>query len=132
MPLSLRESARLEWRADRSINRPGAQEEVMAFLKLVIAMLFMAALLVFGLENVQERVRVDLRPLAEYRDVSLSLVLFYAYFAGLFTYAVVSVLRDLRLRAEIARLARDNRRLSDELHALRSATLDDLPIEDEA
>ena len=103
----------------------------MAYLKLFLALLFMGALLVFGLENVQERVTVDLRPIAQYRNVSLALVLFYAYFAGLLTYAVVSVFRELQLRAEIARLARERRRLLDELHALRSATLDDLPEDEE-
>ena len=104
----------------------------MSYLKMLVSLFFMAALLVFGLENVQERVNVDLRPVALFRGVSLSLVLFYAYFAGLLTFAVISAFRDLALRAELARARRENRRLLDELHAHRSATLDDLPLDEES
>lgn len=103
----------------------------MSYVRMLIGMFFMAALLVFGLENVQERVNLDLRPIALFRGISLSLVLFYSYFAGLVTFALIAAFRDLALRRDLARVRRENRRLLDELHAHRSASLDDLPIEDE-
>ena len=106
----------------------------MSYLKLVLAMAFMVAILYFGFLNMEERVTVHLSPAraGEYRDVSLALALFFAYLAGIVTFAAVSFFRDLRSHAQLSRLRRENRKLLDELHHLRSVTLDDLPLHEEA
>ena len=107
---------------------------VVSYLKTFLAMIFMVVILYFGFLNMDERVTVHLSPTraGEYRGVSLALTLFFAYLAGLATFAVISLFRDLRLRARLASLRRENRMLVDELHQLRSVTLDDLPLKDEA
>ena len=106
----------------------------MSYLKLFMAMVFMVAILYVGFLNMEERVTVHLSPTlsGEYRDVSLSLALFFAYLAGIVTFAAVAFIRDLRAHAQINRLRRENRKLLDELHQLRSVTLDDLPVQEDA
>jgi len=104
-----------------------------SYLKLLLALAFMVAILYFGFLNMEERVTVHLSPAraGEYRDVSLALALFFAYLAGIVTFAAVSLYRDLRAHAQVSRLRRENRKLLDELHQLRSVTLDDLPVQEE-
>lgn len=106
----------------------------MSFLKLIGSIFFMAVILYFGFLNMEERVTVHLSPSAagEYRHVSLALALFVAYLAGLATFALVSIYRDLRMRSHLGGLRRENRKLLDELHQLRSVTLDDLPWTEES
>jgi uncharacterized integral membrane protein len=89
----------------------------------------MALILYFGFLNMEERVTVRVSPATagEFRHVPLALALFVAYLAGLATFALISVYRDLRMRAHVRGLRRENRKLLDELHQLRSVTLDDLP-----
>lgn len=105
-----------------------------SYLKLFLAIAFMVVILYFGFLNMEERVTVHLSPAraGEYHNVSLALALYFAYLAGIVTFAAISVLRDLRARTQVARLRRENRKLLDELHQLRSVTLDDLPAREEA
>ena len=104
----------------------------MSYLKTFLTMIFMVLILYFCFLNLEERVTVRLSPArsGEYREVSLALALFFAYLAGLVTSFVVGLYRDLKLRARVAGLRRENRALVDELHQLRSVTLDDLPVRD--
>jgi uncharacterized integral membrane protein len=104
-----------------------------SYLKLILALGFMVVILFFGFINMEEHVTVHLSTSrqGEFRDVSLALVLFFSYLAGIVTFAVVSLLRDLRTNSHLSRLKRENRKLLDELHQLRSVTLDDLPRRDE-
>jgi len=106
----------------------------LSFLKLILAAGFMAVLLYFGFLNMDERATVHLSPsrAGEYRDVSLSIALFLAFLFGVVTFALISLVRDLRAHSQISRLKRENRRLLDELHQLRSVSLDDLPSEEDA
>jgi hypothetical protein len=105
----------------------------LSFLKLILALAFMALILFFGFLNMEEHVTVRLSTArsGEFRDISLALVLFFSYLAGIVTFAAVSVVRDLRTNSHLSRLRRENRKLLDELHQLRSVTLDDLPRRDE-
>lgn len=102
----------------------------MSFLKLLLGIVFMAVILFFAVLNMEET--VDLRLWANlrytYRDVPLVFAMLCAYFFGIVTYLVVSLTRDLRFRTEIARLRRENRILTDEVHHLRGSVLDDLPL----
>jgi hypothetical protein len=100
-----------------------------SYLKLILVLTFMVVILYFGFLNMEERVTVHLSPsrAGEYRNISLALALFFAYLAGIVTFALISVLRDLRAHGQLSRLKRENRKLLDELHQLRSVTLDDLP-----
>ncbi len=105
----------------------------MSYLKLLLSIAFIVVILYFGFLNGDERVTVHLSPAqsGEFRDVPLSLVLFLSYLAGMVTFAVASLFRDLKNRMHIMGLHRENRKLRDELHQLRSVSLDDLPVQDE-
>jgi hypothetical protein len=105
-----------------------------SFLKLILAIFFMAVILYFGFLNMEERVTVHLSPTSqgEYRHISLALALFVAYLAGLASFALISLYRDLRVRAHLRHMRKENRKLLDELHQLRSVTLDDLPWTEES
>jgi uncharacterized integral membrane protein len=106
---------------------------VLSFLKLILAAVFMAAILFIAVLNMDERVTVHLSPAraGEYRNLSLALVLFITFLLGMVAFALVSLVRDLRAHGQIRRLKKENRRLLDELHQLRSVTLDDLPRSEE-
>ena len=101
---------------------------MLSFVKLLLIVLLMAVLLGVGLQN-QGIVLLDLSPLATFR-CSLWAGLFGAYALGLLTFALVHIFQDLKLRAQISRLKKEHRKVSDELQQLRNITLEDLPAED--
>ena len=104
---------------------------MLSILKLVSLLGLMSVLLLVVIQNVQPRVDVDLSPLARYERQPLALVMFCSYLAGLITFAVIHVFNVIRLQTQIARLRRENRRVAEELHQLRSITLEELPLEED-
>ncbi len=101
----------------------------MSFVKLLLGIAFMSAVLFFAVLNLQETVNIRLwtDPAHAYRDVPLVVAMLCAYLVGIMTYFLIALARDVRMRSEISRLRRDNRGLVDELHHLRGSALDDLP-----
>jgi uncharacterized integral membrane protein len=105
---------------------------MLSFLKFLLAVAVMAVILVIGLQNANTHVGIDLSPIRRYTGVSLSLALFYAYLAGLITFALVYFFQGVRMRAQLSRLRKENRKLAGELQQLRSVALEDLPVKEEA
>jgi len=103
---------------------------MLSILKLVSLLALMSALIFVLIQNVSSRVDVDLG-MAEYKGQPLALVMFCSYLAGLVTFAVIHVFNVIRLQTQIARLKRENRRVAEELHQLRSITLEELPLEED-
>lgn len=102
----------------------------MSFVRLLLGIAFMSAILFFAVLNLEETVDIVLwtDPARAYHDVPLVVAMLFAYFAGILTYFLVVLARDIRLRTQISRLRRENRELTDELHHLRGSALDDLPM----
>lgn len=101
---------------------------MLSLFKMFLTILLLTVLVVIGWHNT---VPVDLRlPLAR-QDVfrmPLAIAMLYSYLAGLLTFAIVHLFQDLKLRTQLARLRKENRKVAEELHQLRSITLEDLPI----
>jgi len=101
-----------------------------SFLKMLLGLAFLVAVLFFAVLNLEET--IDLRLWADaahtYRDVPLVLAVFFAYLFGIVTHFIVSLARDIRLRTEIGKLRGENRSLQDEILKLRGSALDDLPM----
>lgn len=105
---------------------------MLSLLKMILAILLLTILVIIGWNNT-ETVRLML-PLVRTRPfiMPLAIALLYAYLAGLLTFAIVHLFQDLKLRTQISRLRKENRKVSEELHQLRSITLEDLPVSDDA
>src|SRR5690606_17603996 len=103
---------------------------MLSILKLVSLLALLSALIFVLVQNVSSRVVCDLG-MAEYKGQPLALVMFCSYLAGLVTFAVIHVFNVIRLQTQIARLKRENRRVAEELHQLRSITLEELPLEED-
>ena len=105
---------------------------MLSLLKMILAILLLAVLVIVGWLNTDT---VSLRlPLVSSQafEMPLAIAMLYAYLAGLLTFAVVHLFQDLKLRAQLSRLRKENRKVSEELHQLRSITLEDLPVSDDA
>ncbi len=102
----------------------------MSFVKLLLGIAFMSAILFFAVLNLEETVDVRLWTDAShtYHAVPLVVAMLCAYLVGIMTYFVIALARDVRMRSQISRLKRENRGLLDELHHLRGSALDDLPV----
>lgn len=106
---------------------------MLSFFRLLLLIVVLAAGLLVGLQNVNVRVdHVRLEPFWHFRDVQLLVVVFASYCGGLITLGVVYLVQQIKLRSQISRLRKDNRRLSDELHQLRNLGLDEIPREVDA
>lgn len=101
----------------------------MSFVKLLLGIAFMIAILLFAVLNLEETVDLKLLPDAGhfYRDVPLVVAMLFAYLLGIVTYFVITLARDIRARAQILKLQRENRAILDEVLKLRGTALDDLP-----
>jgi uncharacterized integral membrane protein len=100
-----------------------------SFLKLLLGIAFMSAILFFAVLNLEETVDVRLLPDAAhlYRDVPLVVAMLFAYLLGIVTYFLITLARDIRTRAQVLKLQKENRALLDEVLNLRGSALDDLP-----
>ena len=104
---------------------------MLSLLKMILAIILLTVLVIIGWHNT---VFVPLKlPLVRQQafEMPLAIAMLYAYLAGLLTFAVVHLFQDLKLRTQISRLRKENRKVSEELHQLRSITLEDLPVSDE-
>lgn len=99
----------------------------MWFAKMFIAMVILAAVCFFAILNAAEKVNLVLVPGREYAEVPLVVALFAAFALGALIIFVFSLFRDVAARSNLSRLRRENKRLSEELTALRN-----LPLEEPA
>jgi uncharacterized integral membrane protein len=100
-----------------------------SFVKLLLGVALMSVILFFAVLNLEETVDVRLLPDAAhlYRDVPLVVAALFAYLLGIVTYFAITLARDVRARAQMLKLQRENRALLDEVLRLRGSALDDLP-----
>jgi uncharacterized integral membrane protein len=116
--------------ADTKMGRfQQAGGERVSFVKLLLGIAFMSAILFFAVLNLEETVDIRLWTDSShmYREVPLVVAMLCAYLIGIVTYFAIALARDVRMRGQISRLRRENRGLIDELHHLRGSALDDLP-----
>jgi uncharacterized integral membrane protein len=100
-----------------------------SFVKLLLGIAFMSAILFFAVLNIGEMVDVRLWADSSHTyHVPLVLAMLCACLVGIMTCFVIAFARDVRMRSQISRLRRENRGLIDELHHLRGSALDDLPV----
>lgn len=104
----------------------------MSFVKLVLWVVVLCVILFFAALNLSEEVLIRFWWGSEhtYENIPLVVGLGVAYLLGIVTYFLMALTRDIRFRGQIGRLRRENRALQSELHHLRGASLDDLPIDE--
>jgi uncharacterized protein HemY len=97
----------------------------MRFLGLVFVILVIGFMIGFMVLNSQIRVDLDIFG-QRISDISLAMVCFYAFLAGMVFVLVFALADEIVLRTGLYRLNRENRNLKKELDALRN-----LPLEEE-
>ncbi|PJA27312.1 MAG: hypothetical protein CO189_07495 [candidate division Zixibacteria bacterium CG_4_9_14_3_um_filter_46_8] len=83
----------------------------------------------FAIQNSYQRVSVNLLHNI-YEDVPLVLVLFEAFVLGIFFWFVLSVAHMLKQHNELSRQKRENRKLLEEIKAIRNMPLQEADEED--
>ena len=102
----------------------------MWFVKMFFILALFIAVIGFAILNLSEHVTVQLYPgRSGTYDVQLVVALFVAFVAGMFTWFLVSLVRDLKIRRETGRLKRQMRLMEQELTALRNLPLEDVKAE---
>ena len=97
----------------------------MRFLGLIFVIIGIGFMVGFMVLNSQARVDLDI---FGYRifDISLAMVCFYAFVAGMVFVLVFALADEISLRTSLFRMNRENKNLKKELEALRN-----LPLEEE-
>jgi len=97
----------------------------MRFLGLIFVIIVIGFMVGFMVLNSQARVDLDI---FGYRifDISLAMVCFYAFVAGMVFVLVFALADEIMLRTNLFRMNKENRNLKKELEALRN-----LPLEEE-
>ncbi|MBD3337069.1 MAG: DUF1049 domain-containing protein [Candidatus Eisenbacteria bacterium] len=99
----------------------------MWFFKTLLILLGVLILLWLLVPNMNERASISFMwPVDRIVELPVAIALFMAYFLGLLTLYVISLIRDIKLRTQLHRLRRDNQRLRDDLERLRRAPIEDL------
>ncbi len=97
----------------------------MRFLGLVFVILVIGFMIGFMVLNSQTRVDLDIFG-QRISDISLAMVCFYAFLAGMVFVLVFALADEIVLRTGLYRMGRENKNLKKELDALRN-----LPLEEE-
>lgn len=97
----------------------------MWFAKTFLAMVVLAAVCFFAILNADQKVNLIVAPGRGYHDVPLVVALFAAFVLGALIIFILSLFRDVKTRAGLSKLRRQNSRLSEELTALRNLPLDE-------
>jgi uncharacterized integral membrane protein len=97
----------------------------MRFVGLVFVILVIGFMIGFMVLNSQVRVDLDIFG-QKVTDMSLSVVCFYAFIAGMIFILVFALADEIVLRSALHRLRKENKNLRKELNALRN-----LPFEEE-
>ncbi|MCK4941497.1 DUF1049 domain-containing protein [candidate division WOR-3 bacterium] len=97
----------------------------MRFLGLIFVVLVIGFMIGFMVLNSQARVDLDVFGYRVF-DISLAIVCFYAFIAGMVFVLVLALADEIVLRTNLYRMNKENRNLKKELDALRN-----LPLEEE-
>jgi uncharacterized protein HemY len=97
----------------------------MRFLGLVFVILVIGFMIGFMVLNSQTRVDLDIFG-QRISDISLAMVCFYSFLAGMVFVLVFALADEIVLRTGLYRMGRENKNLKKELDALRN-----LPLEEE-
>lgn len=95
----------------------------MSYLKLVLALALMALVLYFAILNGRETIELRYSPASDgsLPGIPTSLALFGSFLLGAVIVALMGMFREVRSRAEVKRLSRENRSMTEELEILRAA-----------
>ncbi|RKX69871.1 hypothetical protein DRP53_06820 [candidate division WOR-3 bacterium] len=98
----------------------------MRIFTLILSLIVMILFIIFLILNRSQY--VDIRFLGfSYSGLPLFLVVFLSFLAGVFFALVIAVVNEIRIRNQLGRIKKENRRLKEELISLRN-----LPVEEEA
>lgn len=97
----------------------------MRFLGLIFVIIVIGFMIGFMVLNSDSKVNLDIFG-QKLLNVSLSMVCFYAFIAGMVFVLIFALADEIVLRSSVHRLRKENRNLRDELSALRN-----LPFEEE-
>jgi uncharacterized protein HemY len=97
----------------------------MRFLGLVFVILVIGFMIGFMVLNSQAKVDLDIFG-QRISDISLAMVCFYSFLAGMVFVLVFALADEIVLRTGLYRMGRENKNLKKELDALRN-----LPLEEE-
>lgn len=97
----------------------------MRFLGLIFVIIVIGFMIGFMVLNADSKVNVDIFG-QKIINISLSMVCFYAFIAGMVFVLIFALADEIVLRSSVHRLRKENKNLRDELGALRN-----LPFEEE-
>ncbi len=97
----------------------------MRFLGLIFVIIVIGFMIGFMVLNADSKVNVDIFG-QKIVNISLSMVCFYAFIAGMVFVLIFALADEIVLRSSVHRLRKENKNLRDELSALRN-----LPFEEE-
>jgi uncharacterized integral membrane protein len=92
----------------------------MWIFRLLIPAVFLILIIGFAFLNPGQKVDVDLF-IKHYYGIQLAIVVLFSILAGMFLMFSLSVFHDIKIRTQARKLRQENRRLSDELAALRTS-----------
>ena len=98
----------------------------MWFLRNLVWLVIMILVVGFAILNVHETVSAVQLPGRIYKDLPANAVLFAAFVLGMMTAFALTLFHQLRVRAAVGRIRRENLDLKRELSQLRNLPLDDL------
>ncbi len=93
----------------------------MSYMKLVLALVLMAVVLYFAILNGRETIEFRYSPATDgsLPGIPTSLALFGAFLFGAVIVALMGVFREVKAKAEVKRLQREHRSMTEELEMLR-------------
>jgi len=97
----------------------------MRFLGLIFVIIVIGFMIGFMVLNADSKVNIDIFG-QRVVNISLSMVCFYAFIAGMVFVLIFALADEIVLRSSVHRLRKENKNLRDELSALRN-----LPFEEE-
>lgn len=96
----------------------------MVVFRIVLVLVVFVLLLVLGLTNAREETSVNVFG-SSFADVPVAYIMLYAFAFGALCVGVFSLVSEFQLRARIRRQRREIEALTEELHAFRTAPLQD-------
>jgi uncharacterized integral membrane protein len=104
----------------------------MWLLKNLIWLVIMILVVGFAILNVNETVTAVVLPGRIYRTLPSNVALFSAFVIGMLTAFLLTLAHQLKTRAGVARIRRENQDLKRELDGLRNLPLEDLTLKETA
>ncbi len=99
-------------------------EETMWIIRWIISAFVILIILGFALQNQEQMVSVRVLTWQS-PNLPLYLFLYVAFAAGVLIWALISALNIIKLKGDVHKLQRDNRRVTDELNRLRNVNIEE-------